>query len=148
MEIQGFSDYLVYDDGRVFSKKSRKYLKHRSMTTGYKFISLCNQGKVKNMSIHRLVALHYIDNPHNHPEVDHIDRDKSNNDISNLRWVDGSVNCQNTGMKNTNTSGHKNISYCNTRNKYVYQKNTRGVHHVKRFNTLEEAVAYKLTIDN
>ena len=147
MEIQGFPDYLVYDDGRVFSKKSRKMLKPGDCN-GYKYVILCNQGKAKYFRIHRLVAQHHIPNPNNYPEVDHIDRDKTNNDISNLRWVDGSVNCQNTGMKNTNTSGHKNISYCNTRNKYVYSKMIRGKTILRRFKTLEEAVAYKLTIDN
>lgn len=148
MEINGYPNYLVYEDGRVFSKKSRKMIKPRNMGAGYKAIYLCNNGDKKQVSIHRLVALHYIDNPNNYPQVDHIDRDKTNNDVSNLRWCDRSMNQQNRGTPINNISGHKNISYCNTRNKYVYQKNIRGVHHKKRFKTLEEAIAYKSTIDN
>jgi hypothetical protein len=43
-------------------------------------------------NIHRLVALLFIDNPHNHPEVNHIDFDKTNNSIENLEWVSRSEN--------------------------------------------------------
>lgn len=143
MEIQDFPDYLIYEDGRVFSKMSRKYLKPQDNGNGYMFVGLSNQGKRKFMRIHRLVALHYIDNPHNYPEVDHIDRDKSNNDISNLRWADRSINCQNTGMQCDNKLGIKNISYCNREKKYVYRKTIRGKLTQKYFKTIEEAIEFK-----
>ena len=44
---------------------------------------------------HRLIAATFLPNPLNLPEVDHIDGDKTNNDISNLRWVSRSENCRN-----------------------------------------------------
>ena len=37
--------------------------------------------------VHRLVALAFIDNPDNKPTIDHIDRDKNNNCVENLRWA-------------------------------------------------------------
>lgn len=43
--------------------------------------------KRKTYKVHRLVAETFIDNPENKPTVDHIDRDKSNNNVSNLRWA-------------------------------------------------------------
>jgi len=143
MEIQGYPDYLIYEDGRVFSKKSRKMLKPRVNGIGYKQVDLYNHGKQKTILIHRLVALYYIDNPNNFPEVDHIDRNKVNNDISNLRFVDRSTNCHNQGTYCTNKLGHKNISYVKSRNRYLYSKMVKGTYHRKSFKTLEEAIAYK-----
>jgi hypothetical protein len=51
--------------------------------------------KNNKCSIHRLLAIQYIPNPDNLPEVDHIDRNKQNNDLSNLRWVTHATNCNN-----------------------------------------------------
>jgi len=147
MEINGYPDYLIYEDGRVFSKKSMKYLKPITDIHRYLKVNLYNQGKKKEHKIHRLVALHYIDNPHNYPEVDHIDRNKANNDISNLRFVDHFMNQQNLGIYCTNTTGHKNISYDKTLNKYAYDKMIRGKSHRKKFNTLDEAIAYKESVN-
>jgi len=143
MEIEGYSNYLIYEDGRVFSKKSRKMLKPSMAKNKYIVINLCNQGKVKMHYIHRLVAIHYIDNPHNYCEVDHIDRNPSNNDISNLRWADRSMNTQNTGEFITNKSGHKHICYSNRWNHYIYSKTIRGKTTRKTFKTLEEAIEFK-----
>lgn len=96
MEIADYPNYLIYEDGRVFSKKRRKFLKpSENKVFGYHYITLCKDGKRKQFRVHRLVAIHYIPNPDNKPEVDHIDRDRINNHVSNLRWVTGSENCQN-----------------------------------------------------
>lgn len=54
------------------------------------------EGKRKLVRLHRLVAQAFIDNPDDLPQVDHIDRDKMNNHVSNLRWVNNSVNQRNT----------------------------------------------------
>jgi len=144
MEVHDFPNYLIYEDGRVFSKKGKgRFLKPYDNGLGYKIVYLWNQGKRKCMLIHRLVALHYIPNSHNYPEVDHIDRNKSNNDILNLRWADRFIQTQNTGTSSNNKLGHKNIFYHKSINRYVYQKTIRGKAHIKYFKSLEEAIAYK-----
>ena len=59
----------------------------------------------KNYSVHRLVAETFLDNPNNLKFVDHIDRDKSNNDSSNLRWVTAQENLYN--RRNANKIGKR-----------------------------------------
>lgn len=85
--------YTVYSDGRVYSNIMNKFLKHIIVKDGvHKFRLLESKDKAKMFSIHRLVALTFIPNIENKPQVDHIDGDKSNNDISNLRWCTNSEN--------------------------------------------------------
>lgn len=55
--------------------------------TKYLAVSYMENGKQKHEYVHRLVASAFIPNPHNKPEVNHKDGNKSNNDISNLEWV-------------------------------------------------------------
>jgi len=50
------------------------------------------QHRSKREYIHRLVAMHFLDNPQDLPQVNHIDCDKSNNRVNNLEWVSGSKN--------------------------------------------------------
>jgi len=107
MEIEGYPNYLIYDDGRVYSKKRKIFMKP-SLIKGYLSIRLFIDSKRKGFLIHRLVALHYIPNPHNKPEVDHIDINPLNNSISNLRWATRQEQIDNRNVV-TNT-GEKYIS--------------------------------------
>jgi len=86
-EVEGFPNYLIYDDGRVWSKRSNKFMKPYKMISGYLRIDLCKDGVKSPKTIHRLLALHFIPNPENKPTVDHIDINTSNNSLSNLRWA-------------------------------------------------------------
>ncbi len=141
MEIEGYENYLIYEDGRVYSKKSNKFMKGSQDKDGYLIVHLCKDGKGKMIKIHRLIALHYIPNPNNYPCVDHKDRDKENNHISNLRWVTHQMNCQNKGVQINNKLRISNISP--TKNGYVFKKTINGKTHTKKFKTLDEALKYK-----
>jgi hypothetical protein len=144
MEVKGFDNYLIYPNGNVYSKNINGFLKGKINNCGYSEVTLSKDGEPKTLKIHRLVALHYIPNPDNKPQVDHEDRDRSNNDISNLSWVTQSENCQNTVVYKSNKStGIKNISYEKPRNRYKYKKEINKVKHEKTFKTLEEALEYK-----
>ncbi len=140
MEIEGFENYLIYEDGSVYSKKTKRYLKS-CVNKGYLILNLCKDGKAKQFQIHRLVATHYIPNPHNYEEVDHIDRDKYNNHLYNLRWVNHSMNQQNIDVQKNNKLGIKNISP--TKDGYIFVKLINRKRHCKWFKTLEEAIKYK-----
>jgi len=148
MEIVGYENYLIYPDGKVYSKVSKRYLLISENRNGYLYVNLCNDEIRKKFTIHRLIAEHYIPNPDNKRCVDHINRDKKDNRIENLRWATNSENGQNKGVAKNNTSGHKNIIYNKIRDRYKYEKQIRGHKHQKFFKTLEEAIAYKKDYEN
>ena len=106
-------------------------------------MGLLNDVNRKHFSVHRLVALHYVDNPNNYPEVDHVNRNKLDNRKENLRWVTKSMNNHNKGIISTNTTGIKNIQYIKNRNvwKFVKNKNKKVVS--KIFQTKQEALWFK-----
>jgi hypothetical protein len=152
MEINGYSDYLIYDDGRVWSKPRKdrrgyqrkgKWRKSVKTLDGYHRVGLCRDGKTKMFAVSRLVAQHYIPNPENKPEVDHIDRDIDNNHVSNMRWVTRQENCDNRGMRNDNKSGHMYISYHKTNDTWRFQYQKKGRKVCEYFKTKQEALWFK-----
>jgi hypothetical protein len=145
MEIVGYNNYLIYPDGKVYCKKTKTYVK-TSINSGYKQVNLNNDGKGKQFKIHRLVALHYIPNPENKPQVDHWNRHRSDNRVENLRWVTASENQQNTGISKSNKSGHKNIYYNKNRKKWGMRKEYDKKVFEKFFNTKTEALCFKFVI--
>jgi hypothetical protein len=98
--------YRIYIDGRVESVKrfrvKQKFLKERTNNYGYKRVSLYKDSKVKKYLIHRLIAIHFIPNPHNFTDVDHINELKDDNRIENLRWCSHGTNLRNRTTKRTN----------------------------------------------
>lgn len=81
-----FPRYRIYPDGRVYSERSKRFLKP-GFTGRYHIVNLCNKGEEKNCLVHRLVAICFVPNPDNKPEVNHKDGNKINNHVSNLEWV-------------------------------------------------------------
>ena len=126
MEINGYPNYLIYEDGRVWSKKTNSYL-IPSINRGYLRLALYNNKKAKFFFIHRLIALHYIPNPNNYLEIDHINRKRDDNRIENLRWVNRSEQSQNRIMPPSNT-GEKYISKTKKtcRDYYIYEITKRN----------------------
>lgn len=97
-EIKGFNGkYKVSKEGLVYSCHKKGLLRvSPSKTSPYFYVDLWKNNKGYHKSIHRLVAEAYIPNPENLPEVDHIDREIWNNNVSNLRWVSRAQNLENT----------------------------------------------------
>ncbi len=93
--IKGYEDYLVTDTGLVYSLKSQRYLKPRKQNNGYLIVCLGKNGRFKNFTIHRLVANAFIMNPVNKEQVDHINRNRTDNRVDNLRWVNKKEQCIN-----------------------------------------------------
>lgn len=119
LDFIGFPNYQVSNFGNVKSfcknKDAGKLLKPFTDTSGYLQVDLCG----KLFLIHRLVAMAFIDNAENKPCVDHIDTNRLNNKVENLRWV--------TSKENANNKlSLKNYSKCrkgslNHKSKTIYQ---------------------------
>lgn len=91
-QIEGYEDYFIYEDGRVFSTKSDKFLKHNISSCGYPSVELFNNEGSARKTIHRLVAEAFIPNPNNYPQINHIDENKLNPSVENLEWCTAKYN--------------------------------------------------------
>ena len=89
-------------------KSFEKIIKPAKCTNGYLEYHLCKKGKRKVVLAHRLVAEHFIDNPNNLPQVNHIDEDITNNCVENLEWVTPKQNA-NHGTRNERCANAQKI---------------------------------------
>ena len=128
-DIKGYDGiYQISDNGKVKSlNRKEKYSgfkrerKERNLKqiirSKYLSVNLCIGGKTKILSVHRLVALAFVQNPENKPEVDHIDGNKLNNHSANLRWVTSKENSNNPNApcneigKQLNKGGKKVLQF-------------------------------------
>ena len=106
-KIKGFENYSVSNDGEVRNDRTGRILKPYLSTSGYYQVMMGR--KTVPQYIHRLVAIAFISNPDNKKQVDHIDGNKRNNCISNLRWVTASENCLGYGLTERNKHRQKHI---------------------------------------
>lgn len=90
-DIQGYEGlYQVSNNGRVRSlarNSTKGKILCQAVKRGYSHVCLSKDNKKKHFAVHRLVALAFIPNPSKKPEVNHIDGNRSNNNIANLEWV-------------------------------------------------------------
>ena len=145
--IEGYENYHIYRDGRVWSTIGKgKFKKLCEDIGGYVCIGFHKNGKKETLKVHRVVANAFIPNPDNKAQVDHIDRCRTNNHVSNLRWVTNLENHQNKGNFKSNISGHKNISYDKFNDRWIFTKMNHGVKTQKYFKTKMEAICYKFIL--
>jgi hypothetical protein len=105
--IDGYLNYQVSNTGQVRNVSTRKLLSDKRRDhRGYLIVYLCQDGIAKNHKVHRLVADHFIPKPDSDCklEVDHIINDKTNNTVSNLRWVPHRQNMWNRDKIRKDTS--------------------------------------------
>ena len=86
VKIEGFENYEVSNLGKVRNIKSGRTLKPKLNRGGYLMYGLYENNKQKFLLLHRIIATAFIDNPEEKPQVNHIDENKTNNDLSNLEW--------------------------------------------------------------
>jgi hypothetical protein len=95
INVEGLENYLIDKNGNVYSKYYKCLLKQQLNHKGYFRVRLKQKGYSKRnryFFIHRLVALTFIPNPDNLPQVNHKDENKLNNNINNLEWCDNKYN--------------------------------------------------------
>lgn len=93
----GDTNYQVSFSGKIRNKKGviLKPFKRGSRGGNYPCVSLYVFGNKKNIDIHRIVAIVFIENKNNYPEVNHIDLDRYNSNASNLEWCTRKYNASN-----------------------------------------------------
>lgn len=90
--IEGF-EYSVSNEGRVRNDKTGSYIKPRLNKFGYLRVNLRDSNKKqKGFTLHRLIAIAFIDNPLNKPQINHINGIKTDNSINNLEWCTSKEN--------------------------------------------------------
>lgn len=132
-----YFDYIVYEDGRVYSNKTNKFLKGEITRIGYLQYTLSLNGKPTRIRCHRLVAELFLEKSNKeHNIVNHIDGDKLNNHYTNLEWCDYEYNNRHAREKGLN-----NVSKSNSRRweNDEFRKKTSE----KMSRTLKERGTYK-----
>ena len=95
VKIKDHPNYSVSNKGRVRNDKRERIRKTYIDKDGYLFVALFRNKSNVICRVHKLVANAFIPNPDNKPCVDHIDTNKLNNNVDNLRWVTQKENCNN-----------------------------------------------------
>jgi hypothetical protein len=93
LDFLGYPHYEVNTDGQIYSIYTKRFLKEK-INQGYSQITICHKGKQKHSTIHRLIALAFLPNPNNLPEINHKDGNKQNNKVENIEWCTKSENGQ------------------------------------------------------
>lgn len=140
-------NYIVYPDGKVFSKYKGEFIALTLTREGYISIRIGKfSNERKTLKVHRLVAKAFIPNPDNLPFVDHKDRDKTNNNVDNLRWCSRRTNNCNRSKQKNNTSGLTGINqneWGNWKASYSLLLDGKRIKKSKTFKTKEEAIKFR-----
>jgi hypothetical protein len=139
-KIDGYDNYSVSSFGRIRNNKRNIIVKQRCNKNGYYRVNLYKNNQSKTMQIHRLVALAFIGNPSEKPCVDHIDNNRKNNKISNLRWATSSQNQMNKGKQSNNKSGIIGVCWHKRDNRWSASIKIDGItKHIGYFKSIEQA---------
>jgi hypothetical protein len=115
--IKDFPNYKINKKGKILNKEGKELSTPLRGKNNYLCCHLYRDGKQYTQSIHRLLALHFIETTDINLVVDHIDRNKLNNDLTNLRWATFSENAKNSARCESK------ISYTNEyKNKWIKNK--------------------------
>lgn len=90
--IEDYPNYQISNLGNVKNTKADTILKPYNTKSGYLHIDLFNENGRKTFTVHRLVASTFLDNPNNHPIINHINENKTDNRVENLEWCDSKYN--------------------------------------------------------
>lgn len=103
-QIKEFPEYYISTDGKVWSRKSKRFLIGYVTSKGYRKVELSIGRISEDIFVHRLVAQTYIPNPYNYPFINHKDLNRLNNDLSNLEWCTAKMNVDHQIEKRTHIS--------------------------------------------
>lgn len=119
--IIGFERYKISNYGRVMNTIGT--ISHQGDNgKGYKNVTLYYGHDIrKRIKVHRLVAIHFLDNSNNLPMVNHIDGNKSNNNVENLEWCTASYNSKHSFKLGLQSTAGQNHPQTKLKNSDVYE---------------------------
>lgn len=148
--IKNYETYSINKNGEIKDLRNGHLLNFHKNHTGYLMVNLKNPDGYKPFLVSRLVLMTFSPNEnYNNLECDHKDRNRLNNKLDNLRWVNKCENQQNKSVHKNNKLQVKHITYSNDQRscRYVFQICINGVRHKKSFSTkkytLEDAIKYR-----
>lgn len=109
--VKNYETYGINKQGELKDFRTGKLINCSLNKSGYKKVILVNPNGKKGFLLHRLVALQFLEPIDNKPEIDHIDRNKLNNNVENLRWADDYEQSQNKGNFKNNKLNEKYICF-------------------------------------
>lgn len=144
MNINRVKEYLNTKKGELFWRKDKGRrakkgnIAGRLGSAGYKAVSFDNKTEL----VHRII---WVLEKGYEPEgfIDHIDRNKLNNNIDNLREVSPQCNMRNIGNFSHNSSGVKGVSFCKRRGCHFAQINIQYKNHQLYSGSFEESVLHR-----
>lgn len=109
MIVKGYENYQILEDGTVIGARGRP-LKPDTNSTGHLRVSLCKNGIVERVFVHRLVAEHYCIKGDGHTSVNHKDGNRQNNHKDNLEWCTNSYNVSDGWLRGRDSS-HLHLNF-------------------------------------
>lgn len=145
--IRDFPRYTINENSEVYDTLKERVIKQSNHSNGYKRVNLVDEDKnIKTRFIHRLIFEAFIlKNGETMPkEIDHMDGNRSNNQIANLRAATHQENMRNKPKQKNNTSGYKNITITKYGTYEVHIRISKDDRPSKTFKILQEAIDYSI----
>ena len=147
MNWKEYNGYMISDTGLVTNRFSTELQKTKRHKRGYVLAHIVENGEKKWTLVHRLVAMLFVPNPDHKPQVNHIDGDKTNNNVNNLEWVTNVENRQHAVEHNLIARGDilsKKLTHTdvkNIRNEYIpYSKEHNQYSLAKKYNVSQSLI--------
>ena len=147
-----FIDYVATADGKIISLKGhgrREMKPGTSSPYGHKIICVSVDGKASSHSMSRMIWESFNGPIPDKMEIDHIDRNPSNNSLSNLRLATRTENARNNSGHRNSGSKHSGVSFYKRQNKWqAYIRVNRKLVHLGYFDTEQQAAEKRLQAEN
>lgn len=151
LPINDYENYIISTLGNIMNNKTGLFLEPTinqiSINNPYFKVNLTNHNGKKCFRIHRLVALTFINNPNplKYTQIDHINQNKLDNTMDNLRWIDYLGNTINKNVRSHSSTQIKGIQ--KHRKKWLATLQINGIKYSKSFYLLDDAILYRKELE-